>query len=74
MTPALFKAFKRILEAGEIPPDLNNKEIVFIPKNGDHSRISNWCPIMLFGSMYKILAKILACRLQLHLPIIVRPN
>jgi hypothetical protein len=41
MAPALLKAFKFILEVGKMPSDLNNGEIVLIPKNGDHSCISN---------------------------------
>ncbi len=39
-TPTIFETFKNIFEANEMPPNLNNEEIVFIPKNDDHSRLA----------------------------------
>jgi hypothetical protein len=45
-----------------------------IPKSGDHTRLGNWRSITLLGSLYKILTKTLARRLQGFLPSIVRPN
>ncbi len=53
---------------------INKGLITLIPKSGDHARLGNWRPITLLGSFYKILAKMLARRLQVFLPSIVRPS
>jgi hypothetical protein len=45
-----------------------------IPKTGDRSKLRNWRPIILLGSVYKILAKTLAGRLQSFLSGVIRPN
>jgi hypothetical protein len=48
-TPNLFETFKsilekNILEVGEMPPNLNNEEIILILKNDDHSRLAIGAP------------------------------
>ncbi len=48
--------------------------ITLIPKSGDHSKLGNWQPITLLGSIYKILAKILMRKIQVRLPSMIRPN
>jgi hypothetical protein len=45
-----------------------------LPKIGDQARLSNWRPITLLGSIYKILAKTLAGRIQLAFTHIIRLN
>jgi mannosylglycoprotein endo-beta-mannosidase len=74
IAPTLLLAFKAMLTIGETSEQINMGIITLIPKSGDHSRIGNWRPITLLGSLYKILAKTLARRLQAHLPTIVRPS
>ena len=46
---------------------LNATFIVLIPKKNDASNICNFIPISLVGSLYKILAKVLANRLKMVL-------
>jgi hypothetical protein len=48
--------------------------ITLIPKLEDHSKLGNWRPITLLGSIYKILAKTSARRIQEFLPLVIRPN
>jgi len=48
--------------------------ITLIPKSGDHSKLRTWHPITLLGSIYKILAKTLARRIQEFFPLVIRPN
>jgi len=63
-----------LLSEGETSIYINKGVITFIPKSGDHARLNNWRPITLLRSIYKILAKVLAGRLQTVLPNIIRPN
>jgi hypothetical protein len=74
IAPTLLLTFKAMLNFGETSEQINRGIITLIPKTGDHARLGNWCPIMLLGNLYKILAKTLAKRLQIHLPSIVRPS
>jgi hypothetical protein len=48
--------------------------ITLIPKTGDRAKLSNWKPITLQGSIYKVLAKTLTGRVQAALTEIIRPN
>jgi len=74
VSPTLFQTFSTILRNGETSELINKGLIILIPKSGDHARIGNWRPITLLGSLYKILAKTLAMRLQTFLPNIIRPS
>jgi hypothetical protein len=60
----LLLAFKAMLTRGLTSEYINKGMITLIPKSGDHSKLGNWCPITLLGSIYKILAKTLARRIQ----------
>jgi hypothetical protein len=68
IAPTFLKVFTVILDIGEALASINKGLITLIPKLGDHSKLGNWRPITLFGSMYKILAKTLARRIQASLP------
>ncbi len=70
----LLKAFTAMLNSDEASAYINKGLITLIPKSGDHSRLSNWRPITLLGSTYKVLAKMLAGIIQAFLPHIIRPN
>jgi len=48
--------------------------ITLILKSGDHSKLGNWCLITLLWSIYKILTKTLARRIQEFLLLAIRPN
>jgi hypothetical protein len=74
VSPTLIQAFSAMLRNGETLELINKGLIILIPKSGDQARIGNWCPITLLGSLYKILAKTLARRLQTFLPSIIRPS
>jgi hypothetical protein len=74
IAPTLFKAFTAMFKLGETSATINKGLITLIPKSEDHARLGNWRPITLLGSLYKILVKTLARRLQGFLSNIVRPN
>jgi hypothetical protein len=70
----LILAFKAMLARGLTSEYINKGMITLIPKSGDHSKLRNWRPITLLGSIYKILAKILARRIQEFFLLVIRPN
>jgi hypothetical protein len=74
ISPTLLQAFSAMLRRGETSEWTNKGLITLIPKSGDHAKIGNWQPITLLGSLYKILAKTLARRLQDLLPNVIRLN
>jgi len=74
IAPDLHQAFSALLKEGETSEFINKGIITLIPKSGDHARLNNWRLITLLGSIYKILAKLLAGRLQAVLPNIIRQN
>jgi len=74
ISPTLLQAFSTMLRNGETSETINKGLITLIPKSGDHAKLGNWCPITLFGSLYKILVKTLARRLQTFLPNVIRPG
>jgi hypothetical protein len=63
-----------MLRSGATSASINKGLITLIPKTGDRARFSNWRPITLLGSIYKVLAKTLAERIQSALIHIIRPN
>ncbi len=68
ISPTLLQAFSAMLRNGETLELINKGLITLIPKSGYHAKLGNWRPITLLGSLYKILAKALARRLQVFLP------
>ncbi len=72
ISPTLLQAFSAMLRNGETSELINEGLITLIPKSGDHAKLGNWRPITLLGSLYKILAKTLAKRLQVFLPSVIR--
>jgi len=74
VAPTLLKAYTTMLASGEALNYINRGLITLIPKTGDRSKLKNWRPIILLGSVYKILAKTLAGRLQAFLLGVIRPN
>ncbi len=74
VAPTLLLAFKAMLAHGLTLEYINKGMITLILKLGDHSKLGNWHPITLLGSIYKILAKTLAKRIQEFLPLMIRSN
>jgi hypothetical protein len=74
VAPMLLLAFKAMLAHGLTSEYIKKGMITLIMKSGDHSKLRNWCPITLLGSIYKILTKTLARRIQEFLPLVIRPN
>ncbi|GJZ86136.1 RNA-directed DNA polymerase, eukaryota, reverse transcriptase zinc-binding domain protein [Tanacetum coccineum] len=59
----VFEAVKYFFNSGAIPNGCNSSFIALIPKIPDANLVKDFRPISLIGSMYKIIAKILANRL-----------
>nr|GEU91829.1 RNA-directed DNA polymerase, eukaryota, reverse transcriptase zinc-binding domain protein [Tanacetum cinerariifolium] len=59
----VYNAVKYFFMHGEIPKGCNSYFIALIPKNLDANLVKDFRPISLIGSLYKIIAKILANRL-----------
>ncbi|GKA30033.1 RNA-directed DNA polymerase, eukaryota [Tanacetum coccineum] len=59
----VFEAVKYFFNSGVIPKGCNSTFIVLIPKIPDANLVKDFRPISLIGSIYKIIAKILANRL-----------
>ncbi len=74
VAPTLLRAFTAMLNVETTSASINKGLITLIPKTGDRARLSNWRPIILLGSTYKILTKTLAGRIQSALIHIIRPN
>jgi len=74
VAPTLLQAFAAMLNSGATSASINKGLITLIPKTGDRARLNNWRPIILLGSIYKILAKTLTGRIQSALTHIIRPN
>jgi hypothetical protein len=67
VAPTLFHAFVAMLNAGSTSTHINKGMITLIPKSRDRARLNNWRPITLLDSIYKILAKTLARKIQANL-------
>jgi hypothetical protein len=72
--PILLQAFTAMFCTGRALASINKGLITLIPKAGDRAKFSNWRPITLLGSTYKVLAKILVERVKVALTHIIRPN
>jgi hypothetical protein len=64
-------AVKHFFQSGSIPKGCNSSFIALIPKIPDAKMVKDFRPISLIGSLYKIIAKILANRLVMVLGDIV---
>lgn len=63
--------FEEFYDNGKLASGLNNSFITLIPKVDCPSSISDFRPISLIGSIYKILAKVLANRLKKVVPRVI---
>ena len=56
--------FKEFFDLGQFERSLNATFLVLIPKKGGSDDLKDFRPISLVGSLYKLLAKVLANRLK----------
>ena len=66
--------FKEFYEKKKFVRSLNATFLVLIPKKGNVEDIKDYMPISLLGSLYKILAKVLANRLRRALDKVISPS
>lgn len=72
ITPILTMVFEEAFQSGSLPPTFNEGLISLIPKKGkDHTDPTNFRPISLINVDRKVLAKVLALRLETILPHII---
>ncbi|XP_072135984.1 MTOR-associated protein MEAK7 isoform X2 [Mobula birostris] len=72
LTPVLLEVFQESLENGSLPPSLSQAAIsLLLKKDKDPTQCGSYRPISLLNVDVKILAKVLACRLEHPLPKIV---
>ncbi|RVW66282.1 Transposon TX1 uncharacterized 149 kDa protein [Vitis vinifera] len=60
----VMELFKEFFEYGSFAKSLNTTFLVLIPKKGGADDLGDFRPISLIGSLYKLLAKVLANRLK----------
>lgn len=70
----LVRVVQEMMDTGSLSGEVNRGLITLIPKEGDLTLVTNYRPITLMGSFYRLMAKIMASRLQPLLPSIVRPH
>lgn len=61
-------------ENGLVPPDLNKTFIALIPKSNNANHITQFRPISLCNTIYKVFTKILATRIKHLLNTIISPT
>ena len=66
--------FEHFFESGSFDKRLNVSFITLIPKRVSAMGMNDYRPISLVGSIYKILAKVLANRLWIILDEVIGPN
>lgn len=60
----LVRVFNKFHANGKLAKGTNSSYIALIPKKPRANNLNNFCPISLVGSLYKILAKVLAKRMK----------
>lgn len=70
----VFECYKAWLNSNSFPSELNNTNVVLIPKKEDACSMKDLRPIALCNVLYKIMAKVLANHLKAVLPTIILEN
>jgi len=66
-----YSYIQNFFEKGELHGSFNTTWVLLIPKKRGVLEISDFRPISLIGSVYKIIAKVLSKRLRSVLPMLV---
>lgn len=74
MKDDILKSMAEFHEHGRLVKGLNCFFATLIPKKENPTSIQDFRPISLINSIYKILSKVLACRLKMVLPSIISPT
>ena len=74
LCPLLIKSFKSSFETGELTRSQKQSVFSLLFKKGNPEDLENWRPISLLNVDYKIIARILALRLQKILPKIINTD
>ncbi|KAM6574657.1 hypothetical protein CsatA_022984 [Cannabis sativa] len=72
--PDLFQLITHFFKHNELPSYINDTSIVLIPKKDSPSLVTDYRPIALCNTTYKIISKIIASRLRPFLQRIISPN
>lgn len=67
------KEVKQVFEESKIPVYLNKTNIALIPKIVGPETLANYCPISLCNTVYKLVTKIIVCRLRSLLDMLISP-
>jgi hypothetical protein len=62
--PLLLKVATTSLQDGQLPSSMRNGVITLIPKKGDFTVLSNWRPITLLNTDYKLITRCLSSRIS----------
>ena len=71
IVPYLLSVYEEAFDRGSLGLELNVGVIKLIPKEGDRLLTNNWRPITLLNVVYKILAKVLAIKIEKILPNVI---
>ena len=74
MGKEVYECCKVWLSTCSFPDDINNTNLVLIPKKANPSNMKDFRPIALCNVLYKILAKVLANQLKVLLPDLISEN
>ena len=75
LAPVLVRLFNDAFLKGQLPPTLSEASItLLLKKDKDPLLCGSYRPISLLNVDYKILAKVLACRLQKAIPTLINPD
>jgi exonuclease III len=68
LSPLLLQVANTSLQKGKLPTSMLNGVVTLVPKQGDPTMLSNWRPITLLNTDYKIITRCLAQRITAALP------
>ncbi|KAK9094702.1 hypothetical protein Scep_026171 [Stephania cephalantha] len=69
----VLELFRKFHSSGHLEKNLNESLVVLIPKKSFLQALSDFCPISLCNSIYKLLAKVLSNRLKVVLYELISP-
>jgi len=72
--PEIVKEIQAFFVTGKMPSRANETHVCLIPKGQGPRKVADYRPIALCNVLYKIISKVLSCRLQPILSVIVAEN